>query len=102
MKHILSLIATALIVVGCAATGHRFDLSKTSEIKRGVTTQAELEEWFGKPWSSKSKSGGSREVVWQYTKAAMAVGITEQQVLTAYVDQRGIVTDFKTQETARP
>ena len=73
--------------------GSRFDVTKTEEIRPQVTTIANLQEWFGKPWSGRDQKDGTTKYVWQYTKAGFAVGIVEQRVLTVWV-QNGLVRDF--------
>jgi outer membrane protein assembly factor BamE (lipoprotein component of BamABCDE complex) len=100
MKILYPLIAASLLA-GCVSTGTRFDLAKTDTIQRGKTTAAELENWFGKPFASRSFQDGAKLLTWQYTKAGLAVGIVEQQVLEANVDQNGVVTDYQTRRTSK-
>ena len=96
MKTIRSVILCAVIAIlaSCVSTGTKFDVAKTNEIKPRVTTVAELTRWFGKPWSKRPQKDGTIQYVWQYTKAAAMVGVTEQQVLTVFAPADEKVKDF--------
>ena len=96
MKTIRAVIFCVVIniLAGCVSTGSKFDVTKTKEIKPGVTTIEDLTTWFGKPWSRRPQKDGTIQYVWQYTKAGVAVGITEQQVLTVFVTSDEKVKDF--------
>ncbi|HEY1171610.1 MAG TPA: hypothetical protein VGH19_09590 [Verrucomicrobiae bacterium] len=88
----LLLLIGALIISGCA-TGKKFDVSKTQNIKRGETVPTQLTEWFGKPWTVREKKDGTQEYIWQYTRGTIG-GLVEQQELRVYVDPDGKVKDF--------
>ncbi len=90
---ILSLVA-AVLLAGCASTGAKFDLGRVNDIKPGITEAADLMAWFGKPWSKRPQNDGTIRYLWQYTKGAIAVGVTEQQALTVFVRADGKVRDF--------
>ncbi|MBC8009957.1 MAG: hypothetical protein H7067_07660 [Burkholderiales bacterium] len=95
MKTIRSLIlfSAALLLGGCISGGTRVDLAEVDKIQPGVTLIADLESKFGKPWSAKKQDDGSTKYVWQYTKMAFAVGVTEQRVLTVFAEG-GKVKDY--------
>jgi hypothetical protein len=53
-------------VFGCATAGRSYDDSKVAMIEKGVTTEAQLLEWFG-PASSRSMApDGSRTLRWNF------------------------------------
>ena len=64
----LSTLALAIIVAGCASTGQNFDESKISQIKKGVTTEAELVQMFGAPTSRAMNSEGNTTLNWMYAE----------------------------------
>ncbi len=86
------LLTVALIISGCA-TGAKFDVDKTKNIKRGETVPTELTEWFGKPWTVRKKKDGLQEYIWQYTRGTIG-GLLEQQELRVFVGPDGKVKDF--------
>jgi hypothetical protein len=43
---------------GCASRGTAFDVDKLPLIEEGGTTRAEIEQWFGKPISVRSRPSG--------------------------------------------
>lgn len=87
------LLSTALLLGGCISGGTRVDLAEVNKIQPGVTLITDLESKFGKPWSAKKQDDGTTKYVWQYTKVAFAVGVTEQRVLTVFVEN-GKVKDY--------
>jgi outer membrane protein assembly factor BamE (lipoprotein component of BamABCDE complex) len=44
--------------LGCATRGTAFDIDKLPLIEEGVTTRAEIEEWFGRPITVRSRPSG--------------------------------------------
>lgn len=60
----------ALSFAACVSvsTGPHLDAAGVSKIKTGVTTAAELELWFGKPYERKSLPGGGEQINWQHTE----------------------------------
>jgi hypothetical protein len=50
-------IAVAL-ALGCATRGTAFDVDKLPLIEEGVTTRAEIERWFGRPITVRSRPSG--------------------------------------------
>jgi hypothetical protein len=61
MKQIVIVVALAVAVAisgGCASTsqGRKFDDSYVSQIKKGVTTKAQIRQHFGEPMSVSQKS----------------------------------------------
>jgi outer membrane protein assembly factor BamE (lipoprotein component of BamABCDE complex) len=53
------LAACALaLAVGCATRGTAFEVDKLPLIEEGVTTRAEIEQWFGRPITVRSRPSG--------------------------------------------
>jgi outer membrane protein assembly factor BamE (lipoprotein component of BamABCDE complex) len=57
------LLAGALAFVlalglGCATRGSKFDVDKLPLIEEGVTTRAQIEAWFGRPITVRSRPSG--------------------------------------------
>ena len=44
--------------LGCATRGTAFDVDKLPLIEEGVTTRAEIEQWFGRPITVRSRPSG--------------------------------------------
>jgi len=70
MKYnLLIAVATALTLAGCATQqGSNFDAAKVSQIKRGVTTRADLVALFGQPNLQGTDLAGNQTLDWNYTK----------------------------------
>lgn len=45
----LVLLAAPLLLPACASRGRELDAERIPDIRRGVTTQAQLRDWFGPP-----------------------------------------------------
>jgi outer membrane protein assembly factor BamE (lipoprotein component of BamABCDE complex) len=52
------LASAAVFFGGCASRGTAFDVDKLPLIEEGVTTRSEIEDWFGRPISVRSRSSG--------------------------------------------
>jgi len=55
------LVAGSLVLVfalGCATRGIAFDVDKLPLIEKGDTTRAEIEQWFGRPITVRSRPSG--------------------------------------------
>lgn len=63
----LLLICLCLGLLGaCATTGTKVDQNQISNIKKGVTTQQEIKEMFGKPQSVSITPDGNTSWIYQY------------------------------------
>jgi outer membrane protein assembly factor BamE (lipoprotein component of BamABCDE complex) len=110
-----SIILIVLLLAGCATVGTKIDQSKVDQIKDGVTTRAQLDEWFGQPNQQSLGDGNQTILTYSYVHSqasgASYVPVvnlfaggtnTNQQVLMIAVDKNGIVVrhlmnDSKTQ-----
>jgi hypothetical protein len=59
---------TALISA-CVSVGNSFNLERTEQIRKGVTTKANLIQWFGKPNSITRKGDGTQVLAWIYQES---------------------------------
>lgn len=106
---------TVLLFAGCASVGHEMDMSQTQQIKKGVTTRADVEKMFGSPTSVTGRADGSVIATWFYSKASNTarnfipvVNLvstkfdTKNQMLYVTFDQAGHVTDYTFSEGGSP
>jgi hypothetical protein len=71
-RHLLLLtgLCTAVLsLFGCASSGNNFDESKISAIKKGVTTETDLVQWFGEPQNRSVNSESIVSLNWTYAEA---------------------------------
>ena len=69
MRRIIALFVMALLtacLVGCAAPGRHYDDSKVAMIKKDVTTESDLVDWFGPPASRNLGTDGTRSMSWRF------------------------------------
>ncbi len=109
MKYLFSVLSLSLLLfAGCATTGQKFDASKVSQIKKGVTTRAEIETMFGQPLSSVTLGNGKCVIEYQYAEGHstaqsfipivgdFAGGTKGQaQILTITLTKENIVEEFR-------
>jgi outer membrane protein assembly factor BamE (lipoprotein component of BamABCDE complex) len=110
-----SLLLAAFVLTGCKTTtvGTKLEPSKVAQIKKGVTTRAELEQLFGPPTAVAIKPEGKRELTYQFNElnmhannfipgAGLFVGTsdTKSQTLTVVLTAAGVVEDFEFLNTA--
>lgn len=55
--------------VGCSSSGTNFDQSKTAQIKKGETTEADLVQLFGAPEGRTISSDGQTTLTWSYMES---------------------------------
>lgn len=53
----------AAFVIGCGTVGKDFDSSRVGSVKKDVTTQSEIREWFGPPFKEGQENGKTN---WTY------------------------------------
>lgn len=93
MSKVLVVLLAALLLAGCSASvGKKFDTSKVSLIQKGVTTQDEILNMFGKPNQKGIQEG--REV-WGYshTSAGYFGGASSEQLQIIF-DEKRVVYDY--------
>jgi hypothetical protein len=62
-------LLSILFVWGCASSGENFDETKLSQVKKGVTTEADLVQLFGAPQNRSINSDGVLTLTWMYAEA---------------------------------
>jgi hypothetical protein len=63
---VISASILTIICAGCASSGNNFDESKTSMIRKGETTEADLINMFGSPINRMVDSEGATTLSWMY------------------------------------
>jgi hypothetical protein len=94
-RHFFLPLAAAIALASCVSTGARYDQSAVAKIKPGVTTEVQLESWFGLPFRHERLDGGRERIIWQYTKVGVGVGITEQHELLVTMRADGKVESYE-------
>lgn len=95
-------------VAGCASTsyGTKIDRDKVSQIKKGVTTKAEVELLLGPPVHTAMVGDGRRMMTYSFTEASSTQGIpvvglfagsssTRTQSLQIVITKSGVVEDYE-------
>jgi len=108
------IILVSLTITGCvSSTGQRVETDKVSQIKKGVTTRAEVEALLGQPTNVTVVGNGKRMMFYQYWEArakgesfipyaGMFVGGTNnrQQMLQIMLDENNVVEDYEFNDRA--
>ena len=119
MKRLLSLAASILLlalVAGCATatSGNKIEASKVDQIKKGVTTRAEVEALFGRPETISMMGDGRRMLYYHYSEnsatfhnAIPIVGVfmgdkrdTRHQMLQVILSKADVVEDYELSDQA--
>lgn len=98
---LLAVVVVAL--VACASSGKQFDRTHVNDIKKGVHTKAQIQEWFGEPYQTTSLQGHPAGCVerWTYVHAYSSYGgaKTVSGALVVDFDGNGKVCDNAYTET---
>lgn len=102
------LLVIAGFITGCASTSHgtKIDRDKVSQIKKGVTTKAEVELLLGSPTYTAMAGDGRRMMTYSFTEASTTqlipvVGLfagsssTRTQSLQIMITKSGVVEDYE-------
>lgn len=82
-----------LVVTGCA--GRNFNTDMVKDIKNGVTTRAEIMEWFGKPYQQQRTTFNGKPVLqytYLYAKSGPFGAGYSSKSLTVDFDEQDVVT----------
>jgi len=103
----LVMVMSALVMVGCASTGHKIDQSAVGRIQNGVTTKAEVISLIGSPEMITKKGNGDEVFVYHYTRSSVKpatfipyIGAfiggadTQHQMTNVTFGPNGIVKDY--------
>jgi hypothetical protein len=79
--------------LGCASVGKDFDSEKVKNIKNNVTTQLEIIDWFGVPFSEGNENGYT---MWTYKiDKWKVVGEVETKGLVILFDDKNNVKAYR-------
>jgi outer membrane protein assembly factor BamE (lipoprotein component of BamABCDE complex) len=113
--RLVSLVAAlvTLCVVGCASStnGTKLNATQVSQIKKGVTTRAEVEQMFGPPTHISLMGDGKRMMLYHFTESSHHVkgtsfipiagafmggteGTVHQQQLQVVLTKSEVVEDY--------
>jgi outer membrane protein assembly factor BamE (lipoprotein component of BamABCDE complex) len=123
-------IAGLCAALACATSGRRFDPDSVPRIRNGLTTQADVQRWFGAPGSIETRGSGLSRWRYQYeetttrdTGMISRIGVfiarlfgaravpspvnvhyenRTRHLLTVYFDEAGVVRDYAYQRTDTP
>lgn len=118
--QVVSLLLVAGFIAGCASTsyGTKMDQDKVSQIKKGVTTKAEVEALLGLPASISMIGDGRRMMSYTFTDTLVqqnaasyipiaglflgkAEGKTRTQNLQIIITKSGVVEDYEFSDSTR-
>ena len=94
----VTVLAGWVTLSACATVGAEFDSTRVNDIETGKTTKAQVQEWFGMPYSitrnDEPDSNGCVEG-WGYvhSRATHAGAKVEAKSLIVAFDKQGIVCD---------
>jgi len=80
-------------LAGCATTGRVYDDNKVAMIRKDVTIEAELLEWFGPASSRALAPDGSRNVNWKFARKSHGAS-TAPGKLEVRLNADGKVTSY--------
>jgi hypothetical protein len=72
VRTIFALFSVGLLsacLLGCATTGRAYEDAKVAMIKKDVTTEAELLEWFGPASTRMMGPDGTKALSWTFSPA---------------------------------
>ena len=111
--YVVLLLIIASLVAGCASTssGIKIDQNKVSQIRKGVTTKAQVEALLGSPTMVSMMGGGRRMMLYNYTEfsarptaasfipgfGGLIGGSSERrtQTLQIMINKSGVVEDYE-------
>ena len=106
-KPTLCFILCAALLCGCASVGNNFDSRKIVDIKKGQTTESDLQKMFGPPNQRGVNSESGTTLTWIYTEARVKgttfiplagsfIGgaATKTKMLTVQLDTEGKVASY--------
>ncbi len=89
---IFFILASLLLLSGCATVGKEFDFFGPSEIKIGQTTKANIVSRFGKPFRVGYDNGQTQWTYAHYKYSLFSEAETKDLIIR--FDDKGIVTNY--------
>ncbi|MFS7357641.1 hypothetical protein [Rahnella inusitata] len=93
MKKLLILGFLIFGLSGCATVGNQITDQQVSQIQKGVTTEQNLINYFGKPYAVIVDAEGNKSLVWTYAQAT-AFTVGQGRSLSVKLDKSGIVENY--------
>jgi hypothetical protein len=98
MKWIIfAIMLITTLLIGCAHTvGIQMQSDKLEKIKFGITTEADLIQWFGSPTPNVIMINGNITKTWVYyqTEPGVFVSTIKKQILSVTLDMNNIVINY--------
>ncbi|MGD0589881.1 MAG: hypothetical protein ABSA44_03665 [Bacteroidota bacterium] len=96
MKILFCTFTIAFILIGCASSGTKLQSDKLEKIKLGVTTRAEMIQWFGSPMSQTLDTNGKVAAMWYYNHVQSLVFSMDikKQMLSVLFDTKDVVEKY--------
>ncbi len=90
---LLSALFITLVLAGCGSSGKNFPAVHVGEIKNGVTSQAQIRDWFGIAFKEGMRNG---DAMWTYQfDTYTAIGEDKSKELVILFDQDLIVKGYR-------
>jgi len=115
MKRLVYLFITLVFLSGCVTSGTKIDQNKVTQIKEGITTEQNVIQLLGNPYTKTLTSDGRTIMLYHYVKvknrasnfipvANLLVGgmDMQQQMLTVLIGQDGKVEKYTLNDSATP
>lgn len=93
MKRIALTALLTLALIGCASFGTDFKQEDVASIHKGETTEAQLLQTFGNPYTTTSNSNGTRTLTWTYAHAT-AFSPGKGKSLMVKLNESGVVEKY--------
>ncbi len=77
----------AVLAAGCSTVGKEFDSSKVGNIKKDVTTQSEIRQWFGLPFKE-GRENGQINWTYQYDEYSPSGGGRSKELIILFDDEK--------------
>jgi hypothetical protein len=96
VKPTIALLIVGLLsacLLGCATPGQPYDDAKVAMIKKDVTTEAQLLDWFGPPRTRTMRADGTKALAWRFpsgkghargSSGSLAVALAPNGTVTDY------------------
>jgi hypothetical protein len=104
---ILHIVLCIHLSTSCASSGTNFNEARVADIRKGVTTETDLNAMFGEPGGSSLDADGNRQLTWMYSEhktsgksfipvagAFMGGGKSKHKMLFVGLNPEGTVETF--------
>jgi len=106
LKNLPCILAAAALLTGCTFSNgsQKMSADKLSQIKPGVTTRADLIQWFGSPVSQGLDESGQASFNWYHAEATSGLMTVhmKNQMLTVIMTTNDVVKKFVLTDDLNP